>query len=313
MKQFTNLIYEWLQEKQTEVSASTYIKYEKLIRNYIEPYFKNILCRNITEDIIKDFRNTLLKENHTKSLSSSSKRSILMIVNNSCDYGYCQQLLSNHLYIRPGLSKDKPQVEVFNSKEQKKLEMYVNHNADLYNNAILLALYSGLRIGEICALKWGDFNFNCGAISINKSVQRQEIKNSQDHRKTKLVITNPKSSSSVRVIPIPSFIVQHFKKFYSCEINQRFLFTNSYEKPLDPRTLQYAYKRTLSKCGVPYRNFHCLRHTFATRCITAGCDIKTLSEILGHADIKITMEYYFHSSFEFKKKQINKLKALSQN
>ncbi len=313
MKKFTKLIYEWLQDKQPEVSTSTYMKYEKLIKNHIEPYFKNILCPDITEDIIKDFRKTLLEGSYTKSLSSSSKRNILMIVNNSCDYGYRHQLLSNHLYVRPGLSKTKPRVEVFNSKEQKKLEMYINHNIDLYNSAILLALYSGLRIGEICALKWNDFNFNYGAVSIDKSVQRQEIKNDQNHKKTQLVITNPKSSSSVRVIPIPSFIVQHFKKLYSCEINQRFLFTNSYEKPLDPRTLQYAYKRTLNECGVSYKNFHCLRHTFATRCITAGCDIKTLSEILGHADIKITMEYYFHSSFEFKKKQMNKLKALSQN
>lgn len=311
MKQFTELIYEWLEEKNFEISTSTYIKYEKLIKNHICPYFSNTFCEYITEDNLKEFRKELFEGSHTKCLSNSSKRTIMMIVNNSCDFGYQNQILSSHIYVKPGLSKNKPRVEVFNSKEQKKLEQYIDNNKDLYNSAILLALYSGLRIGELCALKWKDINFNYGAISIDKSVQRQVIKSNEDNKKTSLVITNPKSYSSIRVIPIPSFIVQHLKSIYSCELKQCYLFTSSQDKPLDPRTLQYAYKKVLGECNIPYKNFHCLRHTFAARCITTGCDIKTLSEILGHADIKITMEYYFHSSFEFKKKQMNKLKALS--
>lgn len=167
-----------------------------------------------------------------------------------------------------------------------------------------------MRIGEICALKWKDIDFHNGSVSVTKTVKR--LKNNNDTvKKTSLVVTEPKSTSSYRIIPLPEIIIRYFKNFYVSTKDNYYIFSEKILIPLDPRTLQYAYKKVLSKCNVNYKNFHCLRHTFATRCITIEWDVKTLSEILGHSDIKVTMEYYFHSSFEYKKQQMNKLKLIS--
>lgn len=309
MKLFTDLVYEWLEEKRYDVATSTHSKYLQLISKHIEPYFYNDWCNEITDKRIKSFRVHLLENINDNLISNNTGRTIMMIINNACEYGYNNRVLNESIYVKPGLAKNKPRVEVFSKPEQKKLENYIENNNSLHNSAILLALYSGLRIGELCALTWRDFDLKHGAIVIDKSVQRQTV--SDDKSKTKLVISSPKTNSSIRTVPVPTFIFQHFKNLYPKDVDNLYLFSNKSEKPLDPRTLQYSYKKVLEDCNIPYKNFHCLRHTFATRCITTGCDIKTLSEILGHADIKITMEYYFHSSFEFKKKQINKLKALS--
>ena len=144
-------------------------------------------------------------------------------------------------------------------------------------------------------------------------MQRLPVKSG--NAKTSLLVSIPKSSASYRIIPMPEFVQNYVRSFNGSDDRNQdsYCISVNEKEPMDPRTLQYAYKRLLKLLEIPYLNFHCLRHTFATRCVTCGWDVKTLSEVLGHSDIKITMEYYFHSSFEYKKLQMMKLTRLSQN
>lgn len=202
-------------------------------------------------------------------------------------------------------------MQVLSTEEQMKLEGYIKENWSQTGFGIYLCLYTGMRLGEICALKWENINIREGYLIVSSTVQRLSIEQENGNNKSMLFVTPPKSETSMRRIPFPSFLVPALEQISKAAAKDSFLLKSKSKAPMDPRTFQYQYKRFLYKAGVPYYNFHTLRHTFATRCITSGMDPKTLSEILGHADIKITMDYYFHSSFEFKKNQIEKLVALA--
>ena len=310
---FGDIARQWLRECENKNSYSTITKYKQLIKKYIDPHLGNLTCQEIDMDILNDFHNELLHpEKNDVKLSAATQRIIIMIVNNVISYGYKNNLIETELYIKPGLTKKKPLVKVFSTEEQKKIEEYTIVHNDRCSLAVLLALYTGMRIGEICGLKWSDFDFSKGSIQIERSVQRLPAKSG--NAKTCLLVSIPKSNASYRIIPMPEFVQNYIHNFISSSADRDgYCISFNKEEPMEPRTLQYAYKRLLNLLEIPYLNFHCLRHTFATRCVTCGWDIKTLSEVLGHADIKITMEYYFHSSFEYKKMQMMKLTRLSQN
>ena len=191
--------------------------------------------------------------------------------------------------------------------EQQKLNEYLCENLNLYNLGILTCLYTGLRVGEICALKWGDVNFDEKTINIHQTMQRLQCTESREKR-TQILISNPKSDSSVRRIPIPdelfNLIAQH--RFPE---NAYFL-TGTSKQYIEPRNMQNQFKKAISECGIETANFHALRHTFATRCVELGFDIKSLSEILGHSSVNITLNRYVHPSMELKQQNMNKLSEL---
>lgn len=302
----SELVDEWLFSNEYHIARSTYVKYEQLANHYVVPFFRKVPCGELDQECLLTFSAEISR----KQMSSGNRRTIFMIVNHALEQAYTSNKLEQKFYIRPHLSKEKNVVHVFREDDQKKLEMYAFDHVDRYSLAILLGLFTGLRIGEICALQWKDVCFETDSLHVNKTVQRLPVKN-QDLR-TELTVSSPKSASACRLIPLPDFLVDYLRKFPR-KGEEAFLLTNQAGAPMEPRTLQYHYKKILRELGIPYLNFHCLRHTFATRCVTAGWDMKTLSEILGHSDIKVTMEYYFHSSFEYKKEQMNKIILLSQN
>lgn len=314
-KLFSTLLDEWLEQKKEQVKHSTYCKYEQLIRLYIKPYFKDMDCTLLSQEMLREFYDSL-KQNPSaeKTLSATSLRCICMILNRTLSYGYERNYLQIQIKLSPNLSRNRHLVRVFSQENQSLLEQYLFDHPSLYACAILLALYSGIRIGELCALRYEDLNLTDGYLKIVRTVQRSAVISPIESKgkKTELVISEPKSKSAYRLIPLPNFMISYLKKHLFFSESHPYIFSKSGITPLDPRTLQYFYKNTLEKIQVPYLNFHCLRHTFATRCITLGWDIRTLSEILGHSDIKITMEYYFHSSMEYKKIQMQKFKPLIQ-
>lgn len=307
---FTEIVFQWLHHDHTQITHSTFVKYEQLIRNHIKPYFDQFTCNDLNEQILEEFHTLMRTHPHVPHLSDGNIRTVFMILNHSFEYAYRHHLVNESFYIKPCLSKQKPMVHVFSKEEQMKLEQYIYSHKDLYSLAVLLALYSGIRIGELCALKWKDIDFHNGSVKITKTLQRLKSTPSTSS-KTELMFSTPKSCSSCRMIPLPKFVVEYLQEFYIQPNNEEDFLIGHGDLPCEPRVLQYAYKRILKKCGIPYLNFHCLRHTFATRCVTIGWDMKTLSEVLGHSDIKITMDYYFHSSFEYKQAQMNKLSLLS--
>ena len=191
----------------------------------------------------------------------------------------------------------------------QELENYIRKNINRITVGILICLYTGIRIGELCALKEGDIDLKNKKITIKKTLIR--IKNLDNHsdNKTNVIIDNPKSSCSVREIPIPKFIVPILKDVCLKKDFDTFLLTGT-KRYVETRTYFNKYKKILNDLQLPNYNFHALRHTFATRCIENGCDPKTLSEILGHSSVKITLERYVHPSYDNKIKMMNKLKFI---
>lgn len=299
----------WLYNCNTHNTLSTISKYEQLIHNHISPCFADRDCSSITQAELEHFYHSLCQS--PQRLSDNNLRTITMLLNKIMEYAYRQDYVETLLYIRPHLSKRRPIVRVFTDSERMKLENFIYSHRNPCTMAVFLALYTGMRLGEICAIKWSDFDFERGALQITKTVQRLKCPADNDSRKTRLVVTPPKTNSSFRVIPLPDFAIPYIYEDFSEEKEEFYVIASNADSPQDPRTVQYAYKKMLNTLGISYLNFHCLRHTFATRCVTNGWDVKTLSEILGHNDIKITMEYYFHSSFEYKKQQMNKITPFS--
>ena len=191
-------------------------------------------------------------------------------------------------------------MRVFSCEEQKSLVQYLTQEMDVYKLGVLFALYTGVRIGELCALLWEDLDED--GVTIRKTVQRLK-KESGDG--TELVVGAPKTGSSLRRIPIPSFLLPYINEFKK-DGQVHFISTDDFPI-VEPRVMQYKLKQYLGELGIEGATFHTLRHTFATRCIEAGVDSRTLSAILGHSTIVTTLDRYVHISETQKRTNIEKL------
>ena len=198
------------------------------------------------------------------------------------------------------------ELTVLNVDDQRKLKEFLIKQKTSTSIGILLSLYTGMRIGEVCALSWEDVDLDDNIIFVRHTVSR--VKSNSGKRKTELILDEPKTRSSKREIPIPLYLTDVLKR-YRENSHSTFVISN-YDGFSDPRTYDIKFHSILKECGINSVNYHTLRHTFATRCVEAGVDIKTLSEILGHANVSVTLNTYVHSSMDLKRKQIEKLSAL---
>ena len=205
------------------------------------------------------------------------------------------------------------EIQVLDKQTQFRLERFLMK--DVYNlkkTGILLSLCMGLRLGEICALRKGQILYKDGILQVRSTMQRIQNFNAEvdwkgrENRKTRVIITSPKSACSVRDIPMPEFMVERLKRLKTSD-DDVFVLTGTSKKFVEPRTYENIFKRYLAECNMDIVNFHALRHTFATRCIERGFDVKTLSEILGHANVNITLNRYVHSSMEQKRKWMSEM------
>ena len=330
---FEEVLNVWLEDVRQTHAISTYVKYTRIVKKHIQPYFKDVPLTQITPASLRQFSDDLkqLAQKSKEKKESADKvwgekkadfsmgdvyshtmiQTAVMITNMTMKMAFRRGLVHEWNAVPCSRRKKRALVQVLSTEEQMKLEGYIKENWSQTGFGIYLCLYTGMRLGEICALKWENINIREGYLIVSSTVQRLSIEQENGNNKSMLFVTPPKSETSMRRIPFPSFLVPALEQISKAAAKDSFLLKSKSKAPMDPRTFQYQYKRFLYKAGVPYYNFHTLRHTFATRCITSGMDPKTLSEILGHADIKITMDYYFHSSFEFKKNQIEKLVALA--
>jgi integrase len=201
------------------------------------------------------------------------------------------------------------ELEVLSISHQKKLMQYVTDNFTFRNLGIYICLSTGMRIGEVCALKWSDIDIGTETIHVNRTIERIYIIEG-DERRTELVIGSPKTKNSIRDIPISKELMKLIRPLKKLMNDDYFVITNE-AKPTEPRTYRNYYKQLLKQLGIPDLKFHGLRHSFATRCIESQCDYKTVSVILGHANISTTLNLYVHPNMDQKKKCINKMfKAL---
>lgn len=286
----------WLNNSKIKNKKSTYSNYQYTVKSRIIPKFAKIKKKTISLDIINKFTADLLSE----GLAEKSVKDILIIL---------QQILkTGDINIKIPMPKvPKTEIQILSKKEQTKLEKELLNNFNETAFGIYFCLYTGLRIGELCALKWDNIDLNNKKIYVKKTLVRIQNPVVDAKKKTIVIIDEPKSSSSIREIPLPDFIIPMLKKLSKNTTSETFLISGT-NKYIETRTYFNKYKKILSSIDLDSYNFHALRHTFATRCIENGCDPKTLSEILGHSSVKITLERYVHPNYENKVLMMNQLK-----
>lgn len=294
---FGTVAQEWLILMKSNKKPSTYEKYCFIYEGYLKTQLENLTLNQITKDLIN--------ENEFCDKSDSLQKSIYCVLNRILKYASEQYSISLPEIKKPHPSKHKKPAEVFTKAEQTKLFSIIYHKMDLYKLAVLLCLFTGLRLGEICALKWSDIDFKNKTLFVKRTVQRLYVKGKVT--KTALIETEPKSARSKREIPLQDIIIELLISFQN---DKEYIFGG--DKPMDPRTMQYHYKKILEEADVNYKNFHTLRHTYATNCIEGGTDVKSLSEMLGHSNIQITMNYYVHPSMDTKRRYADNLYAFYQ-
>ena len=197
-------------------------------------------------------------------------------------------------------------MRVLTVKEQQILCNHIYSDLSPQNVGVLFCLFTGIRVGEICALKWEDISFSENTVHIHQTMQRIQIDETEN--KTKIIITTPKSTCSIRTIPLPDELISVLKTVRGSASG--YFLTGSDKRWIEPRTMQYHFKSLLKRCKIDDANYHALRHTFATRCVELGFDVKSLSEILGHASVNITMNRYVHPFMNLKRKNMERLSGL---
>ena len=294
------LFEEWLLAIKLRVKESTYSNYIMQVYKHILPVFGQMKYENLTVSAVHDFIGNKLKS----GLSAKYVCDIVIIFKSMAKYISKVHNFKNILtdVILP--KAEKKEIKIINHKQQKILCDYLLKNSDNTSVCVILSLYTGLRVGEVCGLKWNDIDFEKSFLTVRRTVQRI----SKGPHGTKLIVDSPKSKSSLRTIPIPEFIMEILRKFRK---NNNFYILSGNEKVTEPRTLQHRFKNILKKANLPSVNYHSLRHMFATNCIKVGFDVKTLSEILGHANVETTLNRYVHSSVERKTQCMNLLRLIA--
>lgn len=305
---YKELVDDWLKYKKNYIKESTYATYLNIVYNHLIPDLGNINLKDITHNMLQDYILTKLKTGKVESndgLSEKTVKDIMMVLKGSLKYAMNEGVMSliNLDFTYPK-SQHKKRIYIFTKRQQKKITEYAIENLNPVNIGILLSLYSGIRIGELCALKWSDIDFKNHIIHINKTLQRIYIKNNENKVNSKIIISTPKTISSNRDIPINKELADIIKPFKTN--NNYYVLTNSLEctEPRGYRKHFYTMLRRL-KLKIKTITFHSLRHTFATNCISLGIDYKTVSELLGHSDISITLNLYVHPNLSQKQKCIN--------
>lgn len=295
---FENMVEAWLKFKKKSVKESTYYNYIYKIENYLNPIFKG---KTIKE--FDDYNFEALVKKFSKKLSSKTVKDIVNIL--KAILKYSEKEYKHKLNIEEVIvpRTNKREVAILSKKEKRKLEKHCLESGTLRDIGILVCLYTGIRIGEICALKWKEIDLDKRIIYIEKTMQRIIKKGEQ----SKIIIDTPKSQKSVRAIPISNKLYEVLKPLKTQNSDEKFFLTGEEEKYIEPRNYQYMFKRILKSSKIKKYKFHSLRHTFASECIEVGMDVKALSEILGHASVDITLNIYVHSSYKQKKKYLEKL------
>ncbi|MCI8465907.1 MAG: site-specific integrase [Lachnospiraceae bacterium] len=312
---FSSLLSDWLSSVRQNVKESTYSRYQAMVEKHIRPELGGFLLSELSGEIIDQFaRKKLYQGNLKKSggLSPKTVAGFLSVIRLAMDYGAGKgYVCPPHMVIRNPRQKA-PEIQILDPGEQRRLETFVLQEKNTVGFGILISLYLGLRIGEVCALRWEDLDIKNGLLSVQRSIQRIPDSGTETdssvHAKTKIVIDTPKTHSSSRKIPIPSFMLPLFQQYQtekSC-----YVLTGS-PNYLEPRMYYRKYKQLLKKCGLEHFNYHALRHTFATRCVENNFDIKSLSEILGHANVATTLQRYVHPSLHLKRRHMDRLESVA--
>lgn len=295
---FYEIINSWLAYKYNSVKESTYFKYKYVIEKYLYPKLKN---KTVKELLKYDFNSLISSFNNLDKTTVKMLVTVLKSVLTSAERKYDVDFKTDLIKFPKNTKKD---LQIFNDLEKQRLINYCYNDNSLKSIGILMSLYTGMRIGELCALKWENINLIEDTIIVTKTLQRV-----YSNKSTYILIDSPKSNSSIRKIPINKKLhnLLYRLKILNNYDSQCYFLTGQKDKFIEPRNYQYTFKQILQKIKLPIYNFHILRHTFATDCININMDVKSLSKILGHSNVNITLNKYVHPSFENTKVYLEKI------
>lgn len=291
-------VHVWYADKKGYWKASTYAMYRQTVEKYVLPCLGRVPLYKINNRAMETLLKFIQEINYPNELSNIYQSHICSLVLRIMTYIKKKTGTALEIPINPVTPEKKLKIMPPKDSELSRLEEYLFKNMDDDTClGVLTALHTGLRIGELCALTWGDFDLETGILHVRNTVQRVRDYSNQKG-KTKLIFSKPKTACSVRDIPIPPALLNTLKSYKKQPSEP--LMSGARSAWMEPRTLQYRFSRILQKCGIEHFRFHMLRHAFATRCIEKGFDSKSLSEILGHSNIQITLNLYVHSTLRQK-------------
>ena len=293
----------FLADRTPHVKPSTIYHYSYVIQRYFRPAFGSQRVDRLTAKKLQTFLCGLRVGE--KPLSAKSVHDIGILLRSALRFGVRELGVDKAVTDFQIPASSSPHIDVFSEQELQKLALFcINHPSPL-NVGILLALNTGLRLGEICALRWSDLDFANRTLKINRTVQRVNMGG-----KTALTVGEPKTERSKRTVTVPADMMKLLTAMYERSAKHGYIFGARPDCPLEPRTCQRHFKSVLKSCGLEDRNFHVTRHTFATRCVEKGGDVRTLSELLGHANIQTTLRLYVHPSEEHKRQLVEQISFL---
>lgn len=298
LNSFDSIYREWFVSINHMIKNSTAANYAMKAKKHILPYFGNMCITSIRETDIYSF----IDLKRSEGLSFRYISDIIVLMKSIYKYAVKKYHIFNPMNGILLPKKKKIETKLLDDAEQIMLQKYINNNHNLSTLGTAISLTTGIRIGELCALQWSNVDLEKRVLTVNKTIQR--IQDQTDKRKTRVIITEPKSESSIRKIPIPDCLMRLLNEFKGEE--SEYILTGKI-KPIEPRAMQYRFKTILKNANLPSIHFHSLRHMFASNCVKLGFDIKSLSELLGHSSVEITLNRYVHSSFEQKKGYMSRI------
>ena len=302
-----NLKYEewldiWMEKERFFIKESTYATYTNIIANHLKPVLGKKKINNITNEDLQNFiilKLSTSKKNLEKGLALKTVKDMTVLIKNTLKTATQNKLISfQNFQCKFPSSFSKSHLKTFSVEEQKILFKYLINNQNSKNLGILLCLQTGLRLGEICGLQWQDINLEKSTLTICRTLQKIYIKE-KNKSYSKTIISTPKTKTSNRIIPLNIDFINLIKPFQQNKNN--YFITNS-TNYLKPHCYRYYYQKLLHFLNLPKLRFHSLRHTFATQAVELGIDCKTISEILGHANMNTTLNLYVHPKTEYKRK-----------
>lgn len=298
---------QYKQHKLKTCKASTVAAYSLIARNYIMPLLGDIQLEAITNKEAE----ALKAKCEDKGLSRKSIGDILIVLKNILRIArYLEIADTKTISVLWGTenNESRRQLETYTKDQVRKLCDFLEGEPSFLNLGILVTIYSGMRIGEVCGLQWKNIDMDEKVIKVRQTIQRIYLEDDiTGETRTEVVISSPKTSSSQRDIPIAPKLVSLLKRYEKvCRLDY-FLCSGS-SKPVEPRTYRNYYLKVLEKCGLPKLKFHGLRHTFATQMLSQKAEVKVLSSILGHHNITTTLDIYVHPSQDDKRNALSKLK-----
>ena len=290
----------WKEYKRPYVKQSTMAAYVLILENHILPTFGE--DNSLPEHSVQAF----VLHKIESGLSTKSVKDILIVLKMVMKFGVKKEWMTYYEWdIKYPPSSENKVLDVLSVTNHRKILNHIQSHFTFMGLGIYISLSTGLRIGEICALKWSDINVTDGILTVNRTIERIYIIEGEK-KHTELVINTPKTKNSCREIPMNKELLGMLKPLKKVVNDDYYILTND-ERPIEPRTYRNYYKRLMEKLDIPKLKYHGLRHSFATRCIEVGCDYKTVSVLLGHSNISTTLNLYVHPNMEQKKLCIDKV------